>query len=67
MINSPIFLPHLQQLLKQGESVFFHLFGVKEFLVMLNPVAVLEAFFGVVAGGIAMIGFYEGLHLLVFP
>ena len=33
---------------------------------MLEPVAVLEAFFGVVAGGIAVVGFDEGLHFLVF-
>ena len=33
---------------------------------MLKPVAVLETFFGVVAGRIAVIGFDEGLHFLVF-
>lgn len=33
---------------------------------MLEPVAVLEAFFGVVAGGVAVVGFDEGLHFLVF-
>lgn len=33
---------------------------------MLEPVAVLETFFGVVAGRIPMIGFDEGLHFLVF-
>ena len=33
---------------------------------MLEPVAVLEAFFGVVAGRIAVMGFDEGLHFLVF-
>ena len=33
---------------------------------MLEPVAVLETFFGVVAGRVAVIGFDEGLHFLVF-
>jgi len=33
---------------------------------MLEPVAVLETFFGVVSGRIAVIGFDEGLHSLVF-
>ena len=33
---------------------------------MFNLVAVLETFFGVVAGRIAVIGFYEGLHIMVF-
>ena len=33
---------------------------------MLEPVAVLETIFGVVAGRIAVIGFDEGLHFLVF-
>ena len=66
LVNSPILFPHLQQLLKQGHSVFFHLSGIEEFLVMLKPVAVLETFFGVVAGRIAVIGFDEGLHFLVF-
>ena len=33
---------------------------------MLEPVAVFETFFGVVAGRIAVIGFDEGLHFLVF-
>lgn len=33
---------------------------------MLEPVVVLETFFGVVAGRIPMIGFDEGLHSLVF-
>lgn len=32
----------------------------------VKPVAVLEALFGVVAGGIAVVGFDEGLHFLVF-
>ncbi len=32
---------------------------------MLEPVAVLEAFFGVVAGRIAVIGFDEGRHFPV--
>ena len=32
---------------------------------MLEPVAVLETYFGVVAGRIAMIGSDEGLHVLV--
>ena len=32
---------------------------------MLEPVAVLETFFGVVAGRIAVIGPDEGLHILV--
>ena len=59
-------LPHLQQVFEQGHSVFFHLAGVEEFLVMLEPVAVLETFFGVVTGRIPMIGLDEGLHFLVF-
>ena len=33
---------------------------------MLEPVAIFEAFFGVVAGRIAVMGFYEGLHFLIF-
>ena len=33
---------------------------------MLEPVAVLETLFGVVAGRIAMIGLDEGLHFLYF-
>ena len=32
---------------------------------MLEPVAVLETFFGVVAGGVAVMGFDEGVHFLV--
>ena len=36
------------------------------FLVMLKPVAVLETFFGVVVGRIAVIGFDEARHFLVF-
>ena len=59
-------LPHLQQVFEQGHSVFFHLSGVEEFLVMFKPVAVLETFFGVVAGRIAVMGFDEGHHFLVF-
>ncbi len=66
LILTPILLPHLQQILEQGHSVFFHLAGVEEFLVMLEPVAVLETFFGVVAGRIPMIGLDEGLHFLIF-
>ena len=60
------FSPHLHQLLKQSHPIFFHLSGIEEFLVMLEPVAVLETFFGVVAGRIAVIGFYESLYFLVF-
>lgn len=66
LINSPVFLPLFQQLIKQGDSVFFHLAGVEEFFVMLEPVAVLETFCGVVAGRVAVICFDEGLHFLVF-
>ena len=36
------------------------------FFVMLEPVAVLETLFGVVARRIAVMGFGEGRHLLVF-
>ena len=54
------------KVLKQGHSVLFHLPGIEEFLVVLEPVAVLETFFGVVAGRIAVMGFDEGLHFLVF-
>ena len=54
-----------EQLFKQGHPVFFHLSGVKEFLVMLEPVAVFETFFGVMAGRIAVIGFLEELHLFI--
>ena len=66
LIHPPVFLLHLHQLLKQTHPVFFHLSGVQEFFVMLEPVAVLETFFGVVAGRIAVIGFDEGLYFLVF-
>ena len=66
LILTPIPLPHLQQLLKQRHPVFFCLAGVEEFLVMLEPVAVLETFFGVVAGRIAVMSFVEVLHVLVF-
>ena len=66
LILTPVPLPHLHQLPKQFHPVFFHLAGVEEFFVMLEPVAVLETFFGVVAGRIAVIGFDEGLHFLVF-
>ena len=66
LILTPILLPHLQQLFKQPHPVFFHLSSVEEFFVMLEPVAVLETFFGVVAGRIAVMGFNEGLHSLVF-
>ena len=66
LILTPVLLPHLQQLFKQGHSVFFHPSCINEFLVMLEPVGVLETFFGVVAGRIAVIGFDEGLHFLVF-
>ena len=65
LINSPILLPHLQQVFEHGHSVFFHLAGIEEFLVMLEPVAVLETFLGVVAGRIPMIGLNEVLHFLV--
>ena len=66
LIHPPIPLPHLQQVLEQPHPVFFHLAGIEEFFVMLEPVEVLETFFGVVAGRIAVIGFDEGLHFLVF-
>lgn len=33
---------------------------------MLEPVAVLKAFFGVVAGRVAVMGFDEDFHFLVF-
>lgn len=66
LILTPILLPQLQQLLKQDHPVFFHLAGVEEFFVVLEPVAVLEALFGVVAGGVAVVGFDEGFHFLVF-
>ena len=66
LILTPVLLPHLQQLFKQRHPVFFHLAGIEEFLVMLEPVAVLETFIGVVAGRIAVMGFDEGLHFLVF-
>ena len=66
LILTPALLPHLQQVFKQGLPIFFHLAGIKEFLVMLEPVAVLETFFWVVAGRIAVIGFDKVLHLLVF-
>lgn len=35
---------HLKQLLKLGHSVFFHFAGIEEFLVILEPVAILETF-----------------------
>lgn len=66
LILTPELLPHLKQVFEQRHPVFFHLSGVEEFFVMLEPVAVLETFFGVVAGRIAVIGFDEGLHFLVF-
>ena len=66
LIHPPVLLPHLQLVFKQGYPLFFHLAGIEEFLVMLEPVAVLETFFGVVAGRIAVMGFDEGLHFLVF-
>ena len=66
LILTPVLLPHLQQVFEQGHPIFFHLSGVEEFFVMLEPVAVLETFFGVVAGRIAMIGFDESLHFLAF-
>jgi len=66
LIHSLVLLPQLQQVFEQGHSVLFHLAGVEEFLVMLEPVAVLETYFGVVAGRIAVMGFDEGLHFLVF-
>lgn len=66
LILTPVLLHYLKQFFKQGDSVFFHLAGVEEFLVMLEPVAVLETFFGVVTGRIAVIGFDEGLHFLIF-
>lgn len=34
---------------------------------MLEPVAIHEKIFRVVAGRIAVIGFDEGLHFLIFP
>ena len=49
LIHPPVLLPHLQQLFKQGHSVFFHLTCIQQRLVMLEPVAVLETFFEVVA------------------
>jgi len=55
LIHPPILLPHLQQVFEQDPSVFFHLSSIEEFLVLLEPVSVLETFFGVVAGGIAVI------------
>ncbi len=55
LILTPVLLPHIQNLLKQSDSIFFHLSGVEEYFVMLEPVAVLEAFFEAVAGGIAVI------------
>ena len=66
LIHPPVLLPHLQQLFKQRHPVFFHLSGIQQFFVMLEPVTVHEAFFGVVAGGVAVMGFDEGLHFLVF-
>ena len=66
LILTPELLPHLQQPLKQGHPIFFHLAGVEEFFVMFEPVAVLETFFRVVAGRIAVIGLDEGFHFLVF-
>ena len=66
LIHPPILLPQIQQLVKQGHPIFFHLASIQEFLIMLEPVAVLKAFFEVVAGGIAVMGFDEGLHFLVF-
>ena len=66
LILTPVLLPNLQQVFKQGHPVFFHLAGIEEFFVMLEPVEVFETFFGVVAGRIAMMGFDEGLHFLVF-
>ena len=65
-ILTPVLLPHLQQVFKQGHPVFFHRGGIEEFFVMLNPATVLETFFGVVAGRVAVIGFDEGLHFMVF-
>ena len=46
LILTPALLPHLQQFLKQGHPAFFHLTGLEEFFVVLEPVAVLETFFG---------------------
>ena len=66
LILTPILLPYLHQLFKQGHSVSFHLAGIEEFLVMPEPVAVLEAFFGIVAGRIPVMGFDEVLHFLIF-
>ena len=65
LINPPVLLPHLQQVFEQDLSVFFHLSSIEEFLVMLKPVAVLETFFGVVAGWVAVICFDEGRHFPV--
>ena len=66
LILTPVLLPHLQQLFKQSHSVFFQLPRIEEFFVVLEPVAVLETFFGVVAGRIAVVGFDEGPYFLVF-
>ena len=63
LILTPELLPHLQQVFEQGHPVFFHLSGIEEFLVVLEPAAVLETFFGVVAGRIAVIGFQEACLL----
>lgn len=65
MILTPVLFPQLQQVFEHGHSVFFHLTSVEEFFVVLEPVAVLETFFGVVAGRIPMIGFDESLFFLV--
>ena len=66
LILTPILLPHLQQLVKQDQSVFFHFTRIQQLLVVLEPVAVLKAFFGVVAGRVAVMGFDEDFHFLVF-
>ena len=55
LIHPPVLLPYLHQLLKQGRPVSFHLTSIQQLLVMPEPVAVLETFFGAVAGGIAVI------------
>ena len=66
LILTPVLLPHLKQVFEQRHSVFFHLASIQEFLVVFDPVAVFETFFGVVAGRIAVMGFDKGFHVLIF-
>ena len=66
LILTPVLLPHLQQVLEQRHPIFFHLSGIEEFLVMLEPVAVLETFFGVVAGRIAVLVSMKAFTSLYF-